>query len=62
MMEAFAMLLCVMFGVVIGAVAMSYHDWRIEVTREMRLRDWQQGYPTPVTPGRYWVQEEDQHD
>lgn len=29
MMEAFAMILCVAFGMVIGAVYQSFHDWRV---------------------------------
>ena len=62
MMEAFLVLLCVAFGVVIGAVAMSYHDWRMEVTREMHKTDWQEtGYP-PV-PFRYRApQDGESHD
>ena len=59
MMEAFLVLLCVAFGVVIGAVAMSYHDWRMEVTREMHKTDWQEtGYPVRIDPGKYMIPEQ----
>lgn len=38
-MEAFAMILCVAFGMVIGAVYQSFHDWRLaEAERRERER------------------------
>lgn len=48
MMEAFAMILCVAFGIVIGAVWQSLQDWRMaEAERRERERGtrWTACYP-----------------